>query len=103
MCAVSAVGDDWSRRDRWPGWPAQIPFPTSIPENGTSFRVGQLEKELAALRSQVEQMRAELEAAKQQDIENGTPDCEMEDKVIILKKIAQLVGVDLSKVFNEQN
>lgn len=103
MCVVSNIGDDYSRRDKWPLWPEQYPFPdrtpVTIPENGTSFRISQLEKNYEELRSQVEQMKRELEAAKKQDEEDGNPDCEMEDKIVILRKIAAALGVDLSEVF----
>lgn len=104
MCVVSAVGDHYSRRDSWPDWPIQLPFPdkspASIPENGTSFRLGQLEKELVELKKAFAQMKAELEAAKAEDIADGNPDCEMEDKTIILKKIADLLGETLDGIFS---
>lgn len=110
MCAVSAVGDDWAQRDKWPDWPTTIPWPVpdsnpprrtpvTFPENGTSFRLNQLEKEVKALRERVLEMHEELRKARQQDIDEGNPDCEMEEKVSILKQIAELVGVDLKDVF----
>jgi hypothetical protein len=58
-------------------------------------------QEVADLRRQVEEMKALLIRAKEYDERNGEPDCEMEDKVALLKKIAKAVGVDLSEVFGK--
>lgn len=104
MCVVSMVGDDWSNKDRWPQWPDSIPFPdrATVLESGTSFRLGQLEKELAELKKAFAEMKAQLEAAKKQDIEEGNPDCEMDSKTIILKKIADLLGESLDGIFSEK-
>lgn len=54
-----------------------------------------------ALKREVEEMKKLLLRAKKYDEETGQPDCEMEDKVALLKKVAQLVGVDLSEVFGK--
>ena len=106
MCVVSMVGDRYSQPNAWPNWPTSIPFPDrnpiQIPENGTSFRLGQLEKELAELKKAFAEMKAELEAAKKQDIEEGNPDCEMDYKTIILKKIADLLGENLDGIFPKE-
>lgn len=87
MCAVSMVGDDWTKRfperypSIWPNGPSQIPvpYPTEAPIS---------RKEFDKLKKDVEQMKKELEAAKAQDVADGAPDCEMEDKVALLKKVA---------------
>jgi DNA-binding XRE family transcriptional regulator len=103
MCAVSAVGDKWS--DRFRAAPVR-PWEDAlmqIPENGTSFRLGQLETQMKMLRAEVETMKTQLAAAKAQDIAEGNPDCEMEEKVELLKKIADLVGVDLGDVFDKSS
>lgn len=100
MCVVSNVGDDYSRRRLPDVWPTQWPpFPTPssppLPLLPKYVKVEEFER----LRAEVEQMRRDLEAAKRQDIAEGNPDCEMDDKVKIVKEIARLVGVDLSEVF----
>jgi hypothetical protein len=96
MCAVSAVGDYYSKTSAWPQWPIGVPFPDT---QTIVSSIGPSRKEFEALKAQVAEMQRQLEEAKAKDIAEGTPDCEMEDKVIILKKIAALLGADLSKVF----
>ena len=54
-----------------------------------------------ALKRDVEEMRALLLRAKVYDARNGEPDCHMDDKVALLKRVAEMVGVDLSEVFGK--
>lgn len=51
------------------------------------------------LKKQMEEMKELLLRAKKYDEETGQPDCEMEDKVALLKQMARLFDVDLSQVF----
>jgi hypothetical protein len=44
-------------------------------------------------------MKQLLIKAKIYDEKNNEPNCEIEDKVATLKRIAELMGVDLSEVF----
>lgn len=100
MCVVSAVGDDWSRPQRWPNWPGQVPFPNRLPSDPIPNVLDRVTRqEFDELKALVMKMKEELEAARAEDIADGNPDCEMEDKVIILKKIAEAFGFDLSGVF----
>lgn len=94
MCAVSYIGDQYSK---------SIPntYPWYNPAN--ALLVSPSKAEFNALKAEVEQMKKDLEAAKKQDIADGNPDCEMEDKVKLLKDIAKLVGVDLGSVFEPNN
>lgn len=97
MCAVSVIGDDW--KQRWPTeWPSALPplEPSSIPNN---IRQYVTQAEFQELHKLVLQMKRELEEARAQDIANNEPDCEMEDKVELLKAIATAMGVDLKGVF----
>lgn len=97
MCTVSMVGDDWNKRfpERYPTvWPNGIPSIDFTPPAVTREEFDQLKRD-------VEQMKKELEAAKAQDIADGSPDCEMEEKVALLKKVAELVGVDLEEIFGK--
>jgi hypothetical protein len=107
MCAVSAVGDNWTPQfEKWKDqlWPHTVPG-GPIPVNpGPLFPSGSpppSREEFNELKDLVLQMKKELEAARAQDIANNEPDCEMEDKVAVLKKIAQMVGVSLENVFPE--
>ena len=98
MCLVSGVGDQWSRKEAWPDWPQIYPFPPQ--PNGIPITSPLITRaEFDQLKREVEQMKSELEAARAQDIADGNPDCEMEEKVAILKATAKAFGVDLNGVF----
>jgi hypothetical protein len=56
-------------------------------------------EEFDALKKEVEDMKQLLIKAKIYDEKNNEPNCEIEDKVATLKRIAELMGVDLSEVF----
>jgi hypothetical protein len=101
MCVVSAIGDKWSRPDMWPNWPQTIPFPDTSPRKPIGLELNEilLRKEIDRLTKKVSEMKKELEAAKAQDIANGNPDCEMDEKVIILRKIADMFGIELKEIF----
>lgn len=107
MCVISFVGDHYTEkwRDRdWNGWwtipyNPQTPvipltFPTTIP-NAVS------REEFDALLAEVLEMKELLKKALKYDQDNGEPDCYMDEKVAALKKVAELVGVDLSEVFGK--
>lgn len=92
MCVVSYVGDVYTEKIPWQyPWlqPDVWPAPTVTRE------------ELDDLRKTVEQMREELREAKKQDEAEGNADCEMAEKVELLRRVAELVGVSLEDVFPE--
>ena len=89
MCAVSVVGDIYSHRFRSHGWTDYNP-PTEVTR-----------KEFLELQKEVREMKEILLKAKEYDKATGQPDCEVEDKIALLKKVAALVGVDLEEVFGK--
>lgn len=93
MCMVSNVGDGWAEQfpQKFPHWPVNPP-PISIPPEVSRA-------EVEALRKEVEELKALLKAAKKFDKATKQPDCEMAEKVKLIKAIAKLVGVDLGDVF----
>ncbi len=99
MCVVSAVGDYW-RRDfpkRHPGWEYDQPIfpgPIVIPQEPQVSK-----KEFDALKKEMKELKKLLLAAKHFDEANGEPDCEMDDKVALIKAIAKKVGVNMDEVF----
>lgn len=96
MCSVSMVGDSWRNN-----LPQQFPWvnpPISHPNSGF-IPSPPSRAEFEALRAEIEQMKKELQVARRKDIAAGDPDCEMEEKVAFIKKIADLVGVDLEDIF----
>jgi hypothetical protein len=102
MCIVSNVGDDWQKR-KYPDWtpdpntePKQWPFPKDF----TPWkRAEPTREEFDELKKEMEELRKLLIEAKKKDEAAGTPDCEMEHKVFLIKELAKLVGVDMSEVF----
>ena len=102
MCTVSMVSDYY--RDKWPErqypfFPPTVPLPTGPTINQTEYIIkhrGVSRKEFDKLKREVEELKRLLVNAKEIDEKTGQPDCEMEDKVEFLRKIAEFVGVDLS-------
>lgn len=107
MCVVSMVGDHY--RDTFPTqpyWPAiqpHIPFPYApLPTTITIGVAGLLPEisraEFDELKRDVVAMKELLRRAKAYDEANGEPNCEIDEKMELLRKIAGLVGVDLDDV-----
>lgn len=107
MCVVSFVGDTW--RDHWISpIPPQQPnpyqqSPISIPSTNlfNLFKAPVTREEFDTLKREVEIMKKQLEGAKEYDKKNNEPNCEIEDKMELLKKIAALVGINLDEVLNK--
>jgi hypothetical protein len=97
MCTVSMIGDHYS--DRWTPpnrqvWPVTLaPVITVNPVTRDEFD---------ALKAEVLEMKELLRAAKRIDELTGQEDCEMEEKLVILRKVAELVGVDLEDVLTQK-
>lgn len=89
MCVVSMVGDHYS--DRFNSQPYQF----------WQHYCEVKREEFDALKAEVEEMKELLIAAKKIDEVTGQPDCEMEEKIELLKKVAEAVGVDLEEVFGD--
>lgn len=87
MCSVSMVTDNWSRKG---GWPLMLP---NVIEYATKA-------ELAALRRELEELKAELKKARAKDIEENAPDCKMKESVELVRELAEKLGVDLEDVFD---
>ena len=108
MCVVSMVGDFYG--DKWREKPWIQPNLPYVPGTGTNpqpipeFKIdfGQVSKEeFDALKKEVQDMKKLLERAVEYDKKNNEPNCEMEDKVALLKQVAKMVGVDLSEIFGK--
>lgn len=100
MCTVSNIGSGWGDTfpNRYP-WiqpyttPCPLPIPAVIP--------GVSQAEFDRLKREVEELRKLLAAAKAFDAATGQPDCEVDEKVALIKRIAEFVGVDLADVLDE--
>ncbi len=99
MCAVSMIGDHFG--DKWrPNWPYEtIPAPYLPPPTITTTWPPEVTKEeFEALRHEVLEMKELLRRAKKYDEDNHEPNCEIEDKMDLLRKVAKAVGIDLEDV-----
>jgi len=96
------VSQDWFQRN--PQW--NVPG-TAIPASGGGGIGGghgwshqNLEfvsrSEFEALKRELESLKSFLAAAKKYDTETGQPDCEDAEKVALLKRLGELVGVDVT-------
>ena len=95
MCTVSMVADHY--RDMFvpkpwfpkPGVPWHVSPPSAVSR-----------EEFDELKRQVSEMAELLKRAKIYDERNNEPDCEIEEKMELLRKVARLVGVDLDRAIN---
>ena len=97
MCMTSTTGDYWANTfpQRWP----DIGKIEIIP--GTIGPLPASQNDIAALRAEVKELRKLLLASKKFDEATGQPDCEMGEKVALIKAIAKMVGVDMKDIFPE--
>ena len=85
MCVVSMVGDVYNQQFK-----KYEPF-LDLPGSVTR-------KEFDELKREVETLKKLLIKAKEYDEKTNQPECEQEEKVALLKKVAEMVGVDLKDV-----
>lgn len=103
MCIVSNMGDYWKEQlpEKHPWVIPYVPLPPNpinpfpaIPESN-----GPTREEFEALKKEMQELKKLLIAAKEYDKNTGEPDCELDEKIALIKKVAELVGVDFTKVF----
>lgn len=105
MCVVSMVGDHY--HDKWKEY---IPMPWDPGDSRRPARGGGVviptinvsREEFYRLKRDVEVMKALLKRAKEYDERNGEPDCEIDEKMATLRKVAELVGVNLDDVIGKE-
>jgi hypothetical protein len=93
MCTISYIGD-YSREY----FPARYPqtFPSGLPNTIGPFPYLTVSREeFESLKRDVEELKLLLQAAKRFDEKTDQPHCENEEKVRLLKQLAELVGVNL--------
>ena len=91
MCVYSMIGDHYN--DKW-----REQYPNVIQTTGTEITLPVSRAEFDELKRDVQEMKALLKRAKIYDEEHGEPDCQKDEKIALLRKIAELVGVDLEDV-----
>ncbi len=94
MCVVSMVGEVYT--EKWspylqPGIGTSVHTSTFLDLQGVS------RLEFDQLKREVEDLKRLLVAAREYDKTHGQPDCEVEEKMALLRKMAELVGVLLEE------
>jgi hypothetical protein len=94
MCVVSMIGDHYREKFTQPQqWPGIQPY---LQPNQTFVLPPPITREeFDSLKKEVAEMQVLLRRAKLYDEQNGEPGCEMEEKMARLRRLAELVGVDL--------
>jgi hypothetical protein len=107
MCTVSMVGDHY--RDKWvdrPYFPSPVipltPGPIGpvapSPYIGTYIPTPISRQEFDELKKEVLEMKELLKRAKKYDEDNGEKDCEIDEKMDLLRRVAKLVDINLDDV-----
>lgn len=104
MCVVSMVSDHylekWKEREWWPDgpsveptWPYETkPWVTPmVPWDPNKVSREEFDRVVREL----EDLKQLLKRAKKYDEDNNEPDCEIDEKVETLKKIAKAFGVEI--------
>ena len=94
MCVASMIGDHYG--DKFRQWPTydpiiQTPVVVHMPPEITRAEFEQLKRD-------VTEMKELLRKAKDYDERNNEPECEVDEKMDLLRKVAKLVGIDLDDV-----
>jgi hypothetical protein len=90
MCAVSFVSDHFLQKPNW-----------NIPITQTQTIYPQVTREeFEQLKKEVLEMKELVMKAKVYDDANNQPHCENQEKIEMIKRIADFVGVDMSDVVN---
>jgi hypothetical protein len=91
MCVVSMVMDDFGQ-----DWQKRYPPEPLIPlQEPTPYQM-EIEGLRQQFKEQVEILERLIKRAKQYDIDNNEPDCEIEDKKKTLQDIADKFGVKIN-------
>lgn len=100
MCVVSMVSDHY--KDKWSDPNSGMYSYTGISSAAAynSLFVSRLEFE--ELKKEVLEMKELLKKAKEYDDRTNQPNCEIEEKMELLKKIAKVFNVDLDDVLGKK-
>lgn len=95
MCVVSMIGDYYEEKWNDPDYGKYWSTVTVAGLSDVS------REEFDKLKKEVEDMKKLLAKAKKYDEDHNEPNCEIDKKMAKLKKIAELVGVDLDDVLKK--
>lgn len=99
MCVVSMISDHYLDKWNLPKTSPTIAPNTGIPAFPKYPFPDVTREEFEALRRDVMEMKELLQKAIEYDTRNNEPECHIDEKVEILKKVAEQFGVSLEDVF----
>jgi hypothetical protein len=96
------IGDHYNEKWRQPNYDWLKPY--IVNTSNTTFNASALvsRREFEELKNEVIELKKLLERAIDYDKRNNEPNCEIEEKVALLKKVAELVGISLEDIFPKQ-
>jgi hypothetical protein len=95
------VGEHYT--EKWkPYWPDLTPLAPNAPPGMPMPTRDITRAEFDALKRDVEEMKALLKRAKEYDERNGEPDCEVDEKMALLRRVAEAVGISLDDVIGKK-
>ncbi len=100
MCVVSMIGDHYTKkwRRKYPSVDPGLGFPWPLAPPPPQITRDEFE----ALKRDFAEMKELLMRAKEYDARTNQPECETEEKVAILRRVAELVGVSLDDVLGSE-
>lgn len=104
MCVVSNIGDSWKDQfpERYPWYPYEQGIVPGKLDPAPKINLNLITREeFDKLKADVEALKELLKAAKIYDEKTNQKDCEMDEKIEFIKKIADAVGVNLEDVFGK--
>lgn len=102
MCVVSFVGDHYQNKFDQPFYPWYQQTSTDTGQKTIKLNRPVSSEEFEKLQKEVQELKELLIKAKEYDERNNEPNCEMEDKIKLLREIGKIVGVDLDEVFKQK-
>lgn len=102
MCVVSMVSDHY--KDKWSdqSWiQPTVPYPNTNGDIGTGIASWPINQQITraefdAFRKEFQEFKKLVERAKQYDIDNNEPECELDEKTKIIKAIAEQFGIEIN-------
>ena len=88
MCVVSNIYD-YGRQQIEQQWPWVTPSIESVPPEVTKEDIAEIRRELAELRDLIK-------AGQRYDEATGQPDCELEEKTELIRRLAELLDVEIN-------
>lgn len=95
MCVVSMVGDHYGNKFNQPDWLDHLARVQQAPRTVSVSEFDELKKEVL-------EMKELLKKAIEYDKRTNQPHCEDADKKALLIKIADVFGVNLKEIFEDE-